>query len=199
MMHFQIYHYLINIAIAYTICSIPFGLIFSKIFGNGDVRQMGSKNIGATNVWRTQGKLLGFATFFFDFFKGFLVCHIFSQQQSYDALLMFASVIGHIYPIWLNFKGGKGIATFLGSILAVSPISFAILSFAWLIVFYFSKISSLSAIIMLEIVPIITVAVIQNNRSRFIALASIILAVVMKYRHKENIKRLLNKEENTIK
>lgn len=110
----------ISLLLAYLLGSIPFGVILTRIFGKGNLQKMGSGNIGATNVVRTQGKLLGFSTFFLDFIKGIIACEFLrTGNATIDLLLPAMPVFGHVFPVWLKFKGGKGVATYFGVFLSV--------------------------------------------------------------------------------
>ena len=181
---------------SYLLGSIPFGLIITKIFLKKDVRKIGSGNIGATNVLRTGNKSLAFLTLFFDILKGYICIYItlinFSEFTQLAALICF---IGHIFPIWLRFKGGKGVATYLGIITALSFNFGIIFSVSWLIVLIFFKYSSLSSILSTLIVFIYSLIIFDIN----ISLLLFIFFVIILYTHKENVIRLKNRTENKIK
>ena len=131
--------------LAYFLGSIPFGLIFSELFGSGGLREKGSKNIGSTNVLRTQGKLLGAMTLVCDFSKAFIPCYFFDAGDLVcNLLILVAPTIGHMFPIWLKFKGGKGVATFLGTIGAISWAVLLGAGLIWGAVFAACRISSVS-------------------------------------------------------
>ena len=133
---------------SYLLGSIPFGLVLTKIFLKKDIRKVGSGNIGMTNVLRTGNKFLAIITLAFDLLKGFLSVYLtFSYQESlvsYSALICF---IGHIFPVWLKFKGGKGVATYLGVILALSYKFFLIFGISWLALSLLFRFASLSSMI----------------------------------------------------
>lgn len=134
--------------LAYLAGSIPFGLILTNSFGKGDIRKLGSGNIGATNVMRTQGKTLGILVFLLDFFKGFLACKIFHCESELAGLLVVAApVIGHTFPIWLKFKGGKGIATYFGVLAAIDTYMFVATIVTWVAIFLVTKISSVAGLV----------------------------------------------------
>ena len=181
---------------SYLLGSIPFGLVLTKIFLKKDIREIGSGNIGTTNVLRTGKKSLAVATLVLDLLKGYFSIVItfiyFENLISYSALICF---IGHIFPIWLKFKGGKGVATYLG-ILFVINLSYGIIFITiWIFIFILSKYSSLSSILATSSVPIFLL--ISKNFSEVIFF--IIMFVLIFYTHRENIKRLKNKEEKETK
>jgi len=138
----------IVIAYSYILGSIPFGLVITKLFLKEDIRNVGSGNIGATNVLRTGKKILAASTLFFDVSKGFVSVYLtskyFSELVYLSGLICF---LGHVFPVWLKFKGGKGIATYLGIILALSFKLALVFGVSWLVILYATKYSSLSSII----------------------------------------------------
>ncbi len=183
----------------YLIGSIPFGLILSYFFGYGDIRKFGSGNIGATNALRTGNKFLAISVLFLDFMKGFipiLLCNIVFNNNYNNFLLLFGlcSIIGHCYPIWLNFRGGKGVATSLGVFFAVSNFIGLLFVFVWIINFIFSKKSSYSALVSFLSLPLPLLIVLGKHEFIF----SLIIIFIIFIKHKENIIRLLNNEENKI-
>jgi len=181
---------------SYILGSIPFGLIITKIFLKEDIRNIGSGNIGATNVLRTGKKILAASTLLFDILKGYLTIYITSIY--FKDLLYFAALIcfvGHIFPIWLKFKGGKGIATFLGIILAFSYNLAIIFGLSWLIIFFIFKYSSLSSIIAAFVVLIYSFLIVDFSLSFYLFSVFIIIL----FTHRENIMRLRSKNENKIK
>ena len=187
---------LIIIAIySYLLGSIPFGLILIKIFLKKDIREIGSGNIGTTNVLRTGKKSLAVATLILDLLKGYFSIIItfiyFDNLISYSALICF---IGHIYPVWLKFKGGKGVATYLGVILALSYKFFLIFGITWLILSFLFRYASLSSIISSLIVFIYSYFFINN-----FSLILFIFFIIIVYTHRENIVRLKNSKESKIK
>lgn len=134
--------------LAYLIGSIPFGLIITKAFGKGDLRKLGSGNIGATNVVRTQGVALGAIVFVLDFLKGFLACKFLHCDNEWSGLAVVAApVLGHMFPVWLKFKGGKGIATYLGVLAAINDYMFAATAITWVAIFLVTKISSVAGLV----------------------------------------------------
>ncbi len=191
---------LLSIAVAYLIGAIPFGLLFTRYFSNLDVRTIGSGNIGATNVLRASGKKAAFFTLLADGLKGFLpvlIVKSFFNDDLTTALAGAATVLGHIFPIYLKFKGGKGVATSFGVVLAVAPlIGFACL-IIWLLAAFFWRYSSLSALISFVCYPIITFSTSFSTR-RPLAALSLFIFGMMYYRHRENIKRLIAGTESKI-
>jgi len=180
---------------SYLLGSIPFGLVLTKIFLKKDIREIGSGNIGTTNVLRTGKKSLAVATLMFDLLKGYFAIIItftyFENLISYSALICF---IGHIFPVWLKFKGGKGVATYLGIILALSYKFFLIFGINWLVLSYLFRYASLSSIISSLIVFVYSYFFINN-----FSLILFIFLVIIIYTHRENIVRLKNSEESKIK
>ena len=202
--------YLVTIAICYLCGSIPFGLILAKANGI-DIRQHGSGNIGATNVLRTLGKKWGYTCFILDFLKGLfpvlLVSIYFSKN--YPELANYATIIalpatisGHIFSIFLKFKGGKGVATGAGAVMALCPPAVILALTVWFICFKLSGYVSLASIIAALTVPIFAVGLtkanlIQTNPAQITLL--IILAMLVTFMHKSNIKRLCNGTESCFK
>ena len=180
---------------SYLLGSIPFGLILTKIFLKKDIRDIGSGNIGTTNVLRTGKKSLAVATLVLDLLKGYFSIIItftyFENLISYSALICF---IGHIFPVWLNFKGGKGVATYLGVILAISYKFFLIFGISWLILSFLFRYASLSSVTSTLIVFIYS----YFFNSNFFLILFIFFVVII-YTHRENIVRLKNSEERKIK
>ena len=180
---------------SYLLGSIPFGLILTKIFLKKDIRKIGSGNIGTTNVLRTGKKSLAAGTLVLDLMKGYFSIIItftyFENLISYSALICF---IGHIFPVWLKFKGGKGVATYLGVVLALSYKFFLIFGISWLILSFLFRYASLSSIISSLIVFVYSYFFINN-----FSLILFIFAVIIIYTHRENIVRLKNSEESKIK
>ena len=176
--------------------SIPFGLILTKLFLNKDIRKIGSKNIGATNVFRTGNKLIAVLTLLLDIFKGvvpIIITSYYFQNLIYlSGLLAF---LGHIFPVWLKFKGGKGIATYLGILFVMSFKLGLIFCLTWIIVVLITKYSSLSSIV--SALVIFLISVYQNNLELNFFL--FIVFVIILYTHRQNIVRLKNKKEDKIK
>ena len=188
---------LITVALySYFLGSIPFGLILTKIFLKKDIREVGSGNIGTTNVLRTGNKYLAALTLLFDLLKGYISVYItliyYENLTSYSALICF---VGHIFPIWLKFKGGKGVATYLGVILALSYKFFFIFGISWLILSFLFRYASLSSMMSSLLVFLYVYFLEINNYS----LILFIFFVIILYTHKENIVRLKDSKENKIK
>jgi glycerol-3-phosphate acyltransferase PlsY len=186
----------IAIALGYLLGSIPFGLLFAWGSGAGDVRKIGSGNIGATNVLRTGKKWAAAATLICDGAKGaaavLLARHFLAPGSEIFAAL--AAVLGHIFPVWLGFKGGKGVATFLGVCLALYwPVGLAICA-TWLLMALVWRISSLSALIAIALSP----AYFFTMGQRDYAPVAVVLAATVFFMHRENIRRLIKGEEPRI-
>ena len=181
---------------SYFLGSIPFGLIITKIFLNQDIRNVGSGNIGTTNVLRTGKKSLAIATLILDILKGYLSVIItlkyFNDLIYFSALICF---IGHIFPVWLKFKGGKGVATYLGIILALSFKFGIIFGITWLMISFIFKYSSLAS--MIAALTVFAFSIILNNNTLSIFL--FITFIIILYTHRENIIRLKDSRETKIK
>ncbi len=187
--------YLIIIAISYLLGSIPFGLLFTKFFLNKDIRNIGSGNIGATNVLRSGNKLLGYATLFFDILKAILpVLYVKFNHADFIYISSLSVFLGHVFPIWLKFKGGKGVATYVGILFSINLIYGLIFGVVWIIIFLFSKYSSLASLTGSLSMPLY-IYVFNEKQIIFY----VIMFVLIFYTHRENIKRLKNKEENKTK
>ena len=190
----------IFIILAYFIGSISFGILLSKIFKIQDPRSFGSKNPGATNVMRSGKKFVALLTLLGDMLKGTLVVLIAKYYLNFndDQVLLIAAVvfIGHLFPVYYQFKGGKGVATALGVLLAIDSNIAILVLLIWLIVFLVSRISSLSAITAALCLPLI--AFFMHIDQNFLWL-SLFLSMFLIYRHKENIKNLLEKKESNFK
>jgi len=187
---------LIIISYSYLLGSIPFGLIYSKIAGLGDVRNIGSGNIGATNVLRTGNKQVAAYTLLSDIAKGSIAVLITNKFFSEYVLLSFLIVyLGHIFPIWLKFKGGKGVATFIGGILIINYVLCLVFLITWAVVAKVFKISSLSAIVGF-IVTLLTAFVLYDQN---LSLLMFFFTVFSIYTHRDNIKRIVSGEESKIK
>ena len=181
---------------SYFLGSIPFGLIITKVFLRKDIRKVGSGNIGTTNVLRTGKKSLAIATLIFDILKGYISVVItlkyFNDLVYFSALICF---IGHIFPVWLKFKGGKGVATYLGIIFALSFKFGIIFGITWLLISFIFKYSSLSSMIGALIVFVYSMFLDNITLSIFLFITFIIIL----YTHRENIVRLKDSSETKIK
>ena len=184
------------ISISYLMGSIPFGLILTKIFLKKDIREIGSGNIGATNVLRTGNKLIGYLTLILDVLKA--VIPVIYIKINFPELVYISSLsvfIGHVFPIWLKFKGGKGVATYVGILFSINYFLGIIFVVSWLIIFFISKYSSLGSIVSTLLIPIFIFLNSSYENQYFF----IIMFVLILYTHRENVKRLINKEESKTK
>ena len=182
--------------ICYLIGSIPFGYILTKIFLKKDIRDIGSGNIGATNALRTGNKTVGYATLFFDIVKA--VIPIIYIKFNFTELLYIASLcifLGHVFPIWLKFKGGKGVATYVGILFALNIYFGLVFIISWFITFALFKFSSLSSLVASISIPIYLLILSKFEHIFFFT----IMFVLVFFTHRENIKRLKNKEESKTK
>ncbi len=182
--------------IGYLLGSIPFGLLLTRAAGLGDVRQIGSGNIGATNVLRTGNKKLAAATLLCDAFKGTAAVLIANALWGYEASLVagFFAFLGHLFPVWLGFKGGKGVATYIGVLLGAAPLMMLLFAAIWLITAFVTKYSSLSALIAMLVIPIV-LWILGPEKTALLVTA---LSIISWYMHRENIKRLLAGTESKI-
>ncbi|MDB2494259.1 glycerol-3-phosphate 1-O-acyltransferase PlsY [Candidatus Pelagibacter bacterium] len=188
--------YLIVGILSYLMGSIPFGLILTKIFLNKDIREIGSGNIGATNALRTGNKLIGYSTLILDIAKA--IIPVIFVKINYPDLIYIASLcafLGHVFPIWLKFKGGKGVATYVGILFSINLLLGIIFAASWGIIFLMFRYSSLSSIIGSISVPIYILITDQTSNAIFFS----IMFVLIFFTHRENIKRLKNKEESKTK
>ena len=187
--------------ICYIIGSIPFAYILTKLFGLGDVRNIGSGNVGATNVLRTGEKKLAFLVLCFDILKGFLpliVLKNYLLTNSFELIvcaIASLTILGHIFPIWLKFKGGKGVATYIGYIFAINYIFGLIFIFSWLFIALIKKYSSLASIYSLLAIPFIMIFL---DYKPSVFLFFFILSAVLILKHYSNIRRLIDKTESKI-
>lgn len=183
---------LLSVAFSFLLGSVPFGLLITKAAGMGDIRNVGSGNIGATNVLRTGRKDLALATLAADALKGMVAVvfarYVFESAPSFAAL---AAVAGHCFSPWLRFNGGKGVATSLGSLIALSWVVGLLACALWLVVFIYTRISSLSALVSLGIAPFVAWAVHGSITGTSVLLITTIIVV----RHQANIVRLVRGQE----
>ena len=181
---------------SYALGSIPFGLILTKIFIKKDIRKIGSKNIGATNVLRTGNKSIAILTLLLDILKGGAA--VFTTEIYFPNLIFLsglAAFLGHIFPVWLKFNGGKGVATYLGILLILSLKLGLIFCLSWVLIAFITKYSSLSSIISSLIIFIISFSEINFELNSYL----FITFVIVLYTHRQNIIRLKNKTEDKIK
>jgi len=182
--------------VSYLMGSIPFGLILTKIFLNKDIREIGSGNIGATNALRTGNKLIGYSTLILDIAKA--IIPVIFVKINYPDLIYIASLcafLGHVFPIWLKFKGGKGVATYVGILFSINLLLGIIFTASWGIIFLIFRYSSLSSIVGSISIPIYILITDQISNAIFFG----IMFVLIFFTHRENIKRLKNKEESKTK
>ncbi len=187
--------YIVTALISYLFGSIPFGYLFTKILLKKDIRNIGSGNIGATNVLRTGNKSLGYLTLILDIAKA--VVPVIYIKYNYPDLVYISALcafLGHLFPIWLKFKGGKGVATFVGILISINIYYALVFGIVWTLTFLISRYSSLSSLFASISIPIYLLIINQSNIIFFI-----IMFVLIFYTHRENIKRLINKEETKSK
>ena len=188
--------YLIVGIASYLMGSIPFGFILTKIFLKKDIRDIGSGNIGATNALRTANKLIGYSTLILDVAKA--IIPVIFVKINYPDLIYIASLcafLGHVFPVWLKFKGGKGVATYVGILFSINFLLGIIFAISWGIIFLMFRYSSLSSIIGSISIPIYILITDQISNAIFFS----IMFVLIFFTHRENIKRLKNKEESKTK
>ena len=182
--------------IAYLMGSIPFGFLLTKVFLKKDIREIGSGNIGATNALRTGNKLIGFSTLILDISKAVIpILYIKFYYSEFIYIASLCAFLGHVFPVWLKFKGGKGVATYVGILFAINIYLGLIFIITWLITFLLSKFSSLSSLTASIVIPVYLLFFTQFNQVIFFT----IMFVLIFYTHRENIKRLKNKEESKTK
>ncbi len=176
--------------------SIPFGFILTKIFLKKDIREIGSGNIGATNALRTGNKILGYSTLVLDILKA--ITTVLFVKFNFPEFIYISSLcvfLGHVFPIWLKFHGGKGVATYVGILFVLNIYLGLVFTFVWLFVFVISKFSSLSSLIGSLSIPIYFLFLSKYDQVLFFS----IMFVLIFFTHRENIKRLINKEETKTK
>ncbi len=182
--------------ISYLMGSIPFGFILTKIFLKKDIREIGSGNIGATNALRTGNKILGYSTLVLDILKA--ITTVLFVKFNFPEFIYISSLcvfFGHVFPIWLKFHGGKGVATYVGILFVIDIYLGLLFTFVWFFIFIISKFSSLSSLIGSISIPIYFLFLSQYDQVLFFS----IMFVLIFFTHRENIKRLKNKEETKTK
>ena len=182
--------------ISYLMGSVPFGLILTKIFLNKDIRDIGSGNIGATNVLRTGNKIIGYLTLLLDVLKA--VIPVLYIKFNFPELIYVSSLsvfIGHVFPLWLKFKGGKGVATYVGILFSINYILGFVFVASWLIIFFILRYSSLGSMLATFIIPVFNFLNPSFENEYFF----IIMFILILFTHRENVKRLINKEESKTK
>ena len=186
----------IIILLSYLMGSIPFGFILTKIFLKKDIREIGSGNIGATNVLRTGNKIIGYITLSLDILKAIIPLLIIKFNHTEFLFISALSIfLGHVFPLWLNFKGGKGVATYVGMLFCINYILGFVFIICWFVIFIVSRYSSLSSLIASLTIPIYHFFIIDNNNYYFF----IILFILIFFTHRENVKRLINNTESKTK
>jgi glycerol-3-phosphate acyltransferase PlsY len=182
--------------LGYLLGSIPFGLILTRMAGLGDVRTIGSGNIGATNVLRTGNKKLAALTLLLDALKGTAAVLLVNALFGYETSVIagFFAFLGHLFPVWLGFKGGKGVATYIGVLLGLAP--WLVLAFAaiWIACAYITRYSSLSALVATLVIPV-ALWILGPEKTAFVMS---LMTVISWWKHKENIKRLVSGAESKI-
>lgn len=187
--------YFLGVLISYFLGSIPMGLLLTRVLGKGDLRKVGSGNIGATNVMRVGGLRMAGLVWLLDMAKAIAAVFVgrYIGGDAFGAWCGFAAIVGHCYPIWLKFKGGKGISSLFGVLLAVSPMSFVVCGIEWLTVALTSGISSLGAVIVFCLIPVLGFVI-----SVQVGWAFLCIGLLCMWRHRENIKRLISGTESHI-
>ena len=193
MLNFELF---LIILVSYLFGSIPFGLLLTKIFLKKDIREIGSGNIGATNVLRAGNKILGYSTLVLDILKAVLpILYIKFFMNDYLYISALSIFIGHVFPIWLKFKGGKGVASYLGILCCLDIFTALIFGIVWISVFILSKFSSLSSLLASLTIPIFHFFYNSNSDYYFYFMMFILIF----FTHRENIKRLRNNTESKSK
>ena len=181
---------------SYLMGSIPFGYLLTKFFLKKDIRDIGSGNIGATNALRTGNKVIGYGTLTLDILKAFLpVIFIKLNYPDYIYVSSFCVFIGHVFPLWLKFKGGKGVATYVGILFCINILFGLLFISTWLLLYFIFKYSSLSSLLATLSIPAYILFFLSGQNIIFF----LIIFVLIFYTHKENVKRLINKEESKTK
>ena len=193
MLNFELF---LIILVSYLFGSIPFGLLLTKIFLKKDIREIGSGNIGATNVLRAGNKVLGYSTLVLDILKAVLpILYIKFFMNDYLYISALSIFIGHVFPIWLKFKGGKGVASYLGILCCLDIFTALIFGVVWIFVFMLFKFSSLSSLLASLTIPIFEFFYNSNSDYYFYFMMFILIF----FTHRENIKRLRNNTESKSK
>ena len=193
MLNFELF---LIILISYLFGSIPFGLLLTKIFLKKDIREIGSGNIGATNVLRAGNKILGYSTLVLDILKAVLpILYIKFFMNDYLYISALSIFIGHVFPIWLKFKGGKGVASYLGILCCLDIFTALIFGIVWISIFILFKFSSLSSLLASLTIPIFQFFYNSNSDYYFYFMMFILIF----FTHRENIKRLRNNTESKSK
>ena len=188
------------IIVFYLIGSIPFALILTKLFGHGDIRNIGSGNVGATNVLRTGNKYLAIAVLCLDILKGLapfiIINSLYDINILHSVFLCHFAILGHIFPIWLKFKGGKGVATYIGFLIGFNFLIAVYFLVTWITIALISRYSSLSSLIASLVASLYFFFINPNN---LVGIFLMYLFLIISLKHRENIKRLISGTENKIK
>ncbi len=182
--------------LSYLMGSIPFGFLLTKLFLKKDIREIGSGNIGATNALRTGNKFIGYSTLILDIVKA--VIPVLYVKVNFPDLIYVSALcafLGHVFPVWLKFKGGKGVATYVGILCSMNIMFGIVFGICWIVTFFISKFSSLSSLIGSFSIPVYLLLFDTAGNEIFFG----IMFILIFYTHRENIKRLINKEENKAK
>jgi glycerol-3-phosphate acyltransferase PlsY len=185
---------LLALGVSYLLGSIPFGLLLTRASGKGDIREIGSGNIGATNVLRTGSKRLAAATLILDAAKGALAVWLAQHFWGHELHAAAGALIGHLYPLWLRFRGGKGVATFLGILIPLLPLAALVYAVVWIALLLLLRISSVAGILAAVSAPV--TAAVLGDEARLPLLIGLALLIVWK--HRENIRRLIAGEEPRV-
>ena len=187
---------LVAAVVGYLLGSIPFGLILTRAAGLGDVRNIGSGNIGATNVLRTGNKKLAAATLLLDALKATVAAWIMAYVAGPEAgaIAGLFAFLGHLFPVWLGFNGGKGVATYIGTLLGIAPLFVLVFAAIWLAVAFIFRYSSLAALTAMLVIPV----ALWIFGAEKVAAVMAIMSVISYYKHKANISRLLSGTESKI-
>lgn len=190
---------------AYLLGSIPFGLLIARAAGAGDIREQGSGNIGAANVTRSAGKIAGIFTLLLDALKGYsavwLAAHFLHGSMRWMTLAAVAAVLGHVFPVWLRFRGGKGVATGLGVFLPIAPMAVAGAAAVWILIVLFWGYSSLGSIVAAAVLPLLVYFLYAPGHEPPLAvtLGTVFIAIVVLVKHRANMERLMRGEENRLR
>ena len=187
--------YIFSLIVSYFLGSIPFGLLIAKVFNKGDLRKVGSGNIGATNVMRVGGLRLAGLTWILDMAKAIIAVLLgrYVGGDAFGAWCGFIAIVGHCFPVWLKFHGGKGISSLFGVLLAVNPILFVVCGIEWLIIALGTGYSSAGAVIVFSLMPVFGFII-----SKGVGFAFLAIAILCFVRHKENVIRLFKSQESKI-
>lgn len=190
---------------AYLLGSIPFGLLIGRAAGVGDIRQKGSGNIGAANVTRSAGKVAGIFTLVLDALKGYtavwLALHFLGGSMRWMIAAAVAAVLGHVFPVWLKFRGGKGVATGLGVFLPIAPMAVAAAAVIWILIVLFWGYSSLGSIISAALLPLLVYFLYAPSHEPPlpVTLGTVFIALLVLVKHRANMERLIRGEENRLR